>query len=135
MSLYLLDTNVISQFVKSKASRHAIEKLRHLHVDDVCTSIVSYAEVLFGLVRAGRPPRLSQAVENFFQTVTVRDWDENTAHAYAGLRAASSSQGITIAPLDLMIAAQALAAGAVLVTNDSAMKRLTPWLPVEDWTA
>ncbi len=135
MSLYLLDTNIISQFVKKKASASAIQKLKHLPVADACASVVSRAEVLFGLARVGHPPKLSQSVEDFFQTINVRDWDEDAARSYGKLRFTSTSQGITIAPLDLMIAAQAMAAGATLVTNDSAMKHLTPWLPVEDWTA
>ncbi|HVZ29373.1 MAG TPA: PIN domain-containing protein [Asticcacaulis sp.] len=134
MSRYLLDTNTISQFVKKKASAHAFERLNHSDASQICVSIVSRAEVLFGLVRAANPPKLSATVEAFFQTVEILDWDEGTAQACAKLRSATESEGMGMGALDLMIAAQAMAAGATLVTNDGALKRLTPWLPVEDWT-
>jgi tRNA(fMet)-specific endonuclease VapC len=38
-----------------------------------------------------------------------------------------------LAPIDLLIAAHAISAGATLVTNDSAFAQI-PGLPVEDWT-
>nr|WP_255346308.1 PIN domain-containing protein [Asticcacaulis sp. AC402] len=98
-------------------------------------SIVTRAEILFGLAKAGHPPRLDHSVDVFFRTVTVLHWAGSEARAYGNLRRNCESQGITIAPLDLMIAAQALSASAILVTNDTARMRLTPWLPVEDWTA
>lgn len=134
MSGYLLDTNTVSLFVRDRASAQLRGRLNRLPVNVVQVSAVSRGEILFGLVKAGKPPRLGHAVDTFFHTVTVLPWGEDEVAAYAELRFACTSQGITIAPLDLMIAAQALAAGAVLVTNDSALKRLAPWLPVEDWT-
>ncbi|ESQ87064.1 hypothetical protein ABAC460_21075 [Asticcacaulis sp. AC460] len=134
MSAYVFDTNTVSLFVRSRASTNAVQRLRSLSIESATISIVTRAEILFGLAKAGHPPRLSYSVEVFFRTVTVLPWAESEAHTYAELRRTCESQGITIAPLDLMIAAQALSAGAILVTNDTALKRLTPWLPVEDWT-
>lgn len=134
MSLYFLDTNIVSQFVRDKAPLRTVQRLNRMPAGNICVSIVTRAEILYGRAKAGHPPRLTNSINIFFQTAEVRDWDEKAAHAYAALRTETESQGIGIAPLDLMIAAQGLAAGAILVTNDSALKRLTPWLPVEDWT-
>jgi tRNA(fMet)-specific endonuclease VapC len=61
-------------------------------------------------------------------------WGREAAIAFAQLKLATSREGLGLAPLDLMIAAHALAAKAVLVTNDAALKRAGHWLPVEDWT-
>ena len=55
------------------------------------------------------------------------------ARAYADLRAASEAKGVSLGPLDMMIAAQAVAADAVLVTNDNAFSRVPDPLRTENW--
>ena len=52
---------------------------------------------------------------------------------YADLRAALEIVGIPMGNLDMMIAAHAPAAEAVLVTNDRSFRRLKQ-LKIEDWT-
>lgn len=131
---YLLDTNIVSLFLRGKASDRVLGVLSAHPVGTIHVSAISRAEILYGLTKAGTPPRLSHAVTTFFQTVVVPAWEEAEAQAYARLRTAIEGKGISIAPLDLMIASQALASQAVLVTNDAALKRLKPWLDVEDWT-
>lgn len=134
MTLRLLDTNIVSLFVRGKASAQALATLSAQPVGSVHVSIISRAEILYGLTKAGMPPRLSHAVTVFFQTIVVPAWEEADAQSYARLRTTIESNGISIAPLDLMIASQALASQAILVTNDAALKQLTPWIAVEDWT-
>lgn len=51
---------------------------------------------------------------------------------YGTLRAALEAKGVTIAPLDLMIAAHALAIDATLVSADQALSMIDI-LKVEDW--
>lgn len=53
---------------------------------------------------------------------------------YGELRAAMRRIGRGLQPLDMLIAAHALEAGAVLVSSDSAFRHV-PGLAVEDWTA
>jgi tRNA(fMet)-specific endonuclease VapC len=68
----------------------------------------------------------------------VLAWDHDAAVAYGGLRAALERAGTPLGALDTLIAAHALAAGAVLVTHDAAFHRLRtlamkPGLQVVDW--
>ena len=65
--------------------------------------------------------------------VEVLPWDSEAARHYANVRAALERAGASMGNLDLMIAAHALAAQAVLVTNDRAFGRLKE-LKIEDWT-
>lgn len=53
---------------------------------------------------------------------------------YALLRLALTRKGLTLANMDLLIAAHALAARATLVTNDAALLRSRPLVKATDWT-
>ena len=57
------------------------------------------------------------------------------AAVYGDLRAACEAAGAPLAPLDMMIAAHAKAAGAILVTRDRAFGRAPDGPALEDWTA
>jgi tRNA(fMet)-specific endonuclease VapC len=133
VTLFLLDTNIISYFLRA---RHPllVDRVMAESPQALCASAITEGELLFGLEKVGLPGKLTTATKAFLQTIAVLPWNRDTAVAYAKLKSALQNQGIGIATLDLMIAAHALAIGAVLITNDSALKRLGPWLPVEDWT-
>ena len=60
-------------------------------------------------------------------------WDSQPARRHADLRAAVEIAGTPMGNLDMMIVAHALAAEAVLVTNDRSFRRLMH-LKIEDWT-
>ena len=61
-------------------------------------------------------------------------WDHDVTRTYGDLRAAYEASGVTLAPLDLMIAAHAAAIDATLVTRDKAFARVPHALRVADWT-
>jgi tRNA(fMet)-specific endonuclease VapC len=66
--------------------------------------------------------------------VAILPWDSDAARKYGQLRAVLERDGQPMGNLDVMIAAHALAVGAVLVTNDQAFARIKK-LKVEDWTS
>jgi tRNA(fMet)-specific endonuclease VapC len=143
MTRYLLDTNIASHIIKGDLPV-VRERLVRVPMHAVAVSAVTQAELLYGVARRGHPPGLSARVREFLIRVAVLPWDADVATRYGDLRALGEARGISLAPMDMMIAAQALAldeqaqtAGerAVLVTRDRAFSRL-PWaLAVEDWAA
>ena len=72
------------------------------------------------------------AVREFLKRVDVLPWDHAAAERYGITRAELVRRGKTLAPLDLLIAAHAMSAGAVLVTSDKAFGQVVD-LIVEDW--
>jgi tRNA(fMet)-specific endonuclease VapC len=80
---------------------------------------------------------LAKLVREFLRYTDILPWNDAIAPHYGTLRAALESsegkRGVTIAPLDLMIAAHALAIGATLVSADPALS-MTDILKVEDWS-
>src|SRR5882672_10286855 len=111
---YLLDTNTVSYVIKGNLP-HVRERLLKVPVREVGISVVTEAELRFGLARLPHATKLAMVVEEFLMRVEAPAWDSAAARQYALLRAALEELGEPMGNLDLMIAAQAIAAGAILV--------------------
>jgi tRNA(fMet)-specific endonuclease VapC len=128
---YLLGTNTASYVIKGNFPR-VRERLLKVPMAEVGISVVTEAELRFGVARRPEVATLKRVVEEFLLRVEVLPWDSGAAHHYARIRAALEKEGEPMGNLDLMIAAQALAAEAVLVTHDHVFRRVKG-LKVEDW--
>jgi tRNA(fMet)-specific endonuclease VapC len=120
---YLLDTNMASYVIKGNVPR-VREHLLTIPMAEVGISVVTEAELRFGTARRPEAVRLKIAVEEFLLRVEVLFWNSEAAQRYARVRAALERAGDPMGNLDLMIAAQALAAQAVLVTHDRVFRRV-----------
>jgi tRNA(fMet)-specific endonuclease VapC len=118
MMLHMLDTDTASYLIKGK-SPEIEAKLAELIPAMVCLSVMTRSELQYGLKRLPLDHRLHLAVRQFLKIVRVLPWDSDAADWYAVIRHQLISTGQTIGELDMMIAAHALSAGAVLVTNNS----------------
>lgn len=128
---YMLDTNVASSIIKGP-SQMLRTKLRALPLSQVCVSVVTKAELLYGLAKKPGASALRDSVASFLRHVEVLAWDEAAATVYGALRAELEAMGMPIGNLDLPIASHARSAGCVLVTHDKAFAHV-PGLVVEDW--
>jgi len=131
-SRYLLDTNTASYIIKGNIPR-VRERLLKIPMAQILISAVTEAELLFGAARKREAIQLKKAIDEFLLRVDSLAWDSNAARHYADLRATLEMNGMPMGNLDMMIAAHALAAEAVLVTNDRSFRRLKH-LKIEDWT-
>ena len=134
MTAWLLDTNIASDVIKGDR-REIFDRLIALPIEDIAISSVTEAELLYGLAKRGYPKALSERVRQFLLRVDVLPWDHDITKTYGELRAACEAKGVTLAPLDMMIAAHAVAIDATLVTRDKAFARVPHPLKFEDWTA
>jgi tRNA(fMet)-specific endonuclease VapC len=132
MSGYLLDTNIASHVIRGDRPEIG-RRLSALPMADIAISAVTEGELLYGLAKRNYPAALTERVRQFLLRVEVLDWDREVAQAYADLRAACEARGFSLAPLDMMIAAHAVAAGVVLVTRDKAFSRVAGPLATENW--
>lgn len=131
MSLYLLDTNMVS-FTLSGRSPAVRRRLVSLAPEDtVAISSVTEGELLFGLAKSPSQRR-QKALEQFLGALVVYPWGRDAAAAYGVLRARQERLGKKLGPYDTQIAAHAVALGAVLVSHDHAFRRI-PHLQVENW--
>lgn len=134
MSLYLLDTNTVSYIVKGK-SPAARARLASLGVPDLAViSAVTEAEIQYGLAKTpGGGERWRAAMGAFLARLQVLPWGRDEALAYGTLRANLEAAGQTLGSMDMMIAAHAIGADAVLVTSDKAFTRISALRAVENW--
>ena len=132
MLRYLLDTNTASHVIKGNVPR-VRERLLKVPTTDVAVSVITEAELLFGLRRRPEATRLAIAVGDFLKYVDIRPWDSVAASHYAELRAVLDIAGTPMGNLDLMIAAHALSLGTILVSGDRVFRRIKG-LTVEDWS-
>ena len=129
---YLLDTNMASYVIKGSVPR-VRERLLRVPMAQVSISVVTEAELRFGVARRPEAARLKTAVEEFLLRVEVLPWDSEAAKHYAQVRAALERAGEPMGNMDMMILAHALATQAVLVTNDHVFRRVKQ-VTIEDWS-
>ena len=129
---YLLDTNIASYAIKGNVPQ-VRQKLLSVPISEVGISVITEAELRFGVARGHVSRHLRNTVEEFLLSAEILPWDSLAAQHYATLRGALEDAGTPMSNLDMMIAAQALAAGVVLVTHDRVFHRVKH-LKTDDWT-
>ena len=129
---YLLDTNIASYVIKGNFPK-VRERLLKTPMADVGISVVTEAELRFGVLRRPAATALKIVVEEFLLRVESLAWNSEAARHYARIRAELEKEGEPMGNMDLMIAAQAVAAEVVLVTHDHVFRRVKG-LKMEDWS-
>ncbi|WP_261520866.1 type II toxin-antitoxin system VapC family toxin [Burkholderia multivorans] len=131
MSLYLLDTNILSNVIRDPRGACA-SRIGETPPEQVCTSIVVAAELRYGVCKRGASA-LAQRVEQLLASLTVLPLQSDADQCYGRLRADLERQGQLIGANDMLIAAHALAVDAVLVTDNTAEFTRVTGLAVENW--
>lgn len=132
MPLYMLDTDTCA-FIMRGPSENLRQKLLAAPMDKQSISVVTLAELLYGVRLSSKPRQNKEALDAFVKYVSVFDWTEDAARDYAEIRVHLKQKGQMIGANDLMIAAHARSVGAVLVTNNEREFRRVPGLKVENW--
>ena len=132
MTRYLLDTNILSDLIRNP---HGAVRARIVAVgeDTICTSAVVAAELRYG-ARLKGSASLTERIEELIARVRVQAWPVDASTSYATIRVALERAGTPIGANDLLIAAHALAIGAVMVTANQREFERIPDLAIEDWT-
>lgn len=132
---YLLDTNTLSYIAKGR-SPAARARLQSLHEgDSACISSITEGEVRYGLAKRPQAHALREAIEGLLFKFRILPWGSQEAEAYGNLRAKLEAAGTILSELDLLIAAHAIALGAVLVTNDKALARIKDLHGTVNWAS
>lgn len=133
MPRYMLDTDTCS-YVMKRSNDELLMRLQKTPVSDVCISVITKSELLFGVELSPRRQQDEAALIAFLRYAEVLDFPEEAAPHYAKIRAHLKAQGTMIGANDLFIAAHARSLGLTLVTNNTREFGRVPNLAMENWT-
>ena len=133
MPRFMLDTDTCSYIMK-RSQPLVLKRLQAVPVDDVCMSVVTKAELLYGVEVSPRRGHDAAALAAFLPYVEVLEFGDDAALHYAEIRADLKRRGAMIGANDLFIAAHARALGLTLVTNNTAEFERVNDLAIENWT-
>jgi tRNA(fMet)-specific endonuclease VapC len=128
---YMLDTDKVIYLRDGHIPRAYLERLS---AGSLIMSIVSYGELYFG-AKKGRRKHAMEVLEFIIGGVPPLAMDIEVARTYGELRAELEARGQQIGNNDLWIAAHALSAKLILVTNNEREFRRVPGLKIENWAA
>jgi tRNA(fMet)-specific endonuclease VapC len=130
---YLLDANIVSDLVRNPQGRVA-QHIGKVGEAQVCTSIVVAAELRYGATKSGSS-RLSAQLEAVRGVLAVLPFETPAEAAYGLLRMRLEQAGRPIGANDLLIAAQTLAMGYTIVTDNEKEFARGRSLRFENWLA
>ena len=128
---FLLDTNIVSDLVRNPGGRAAL-RIARVGEAMVCTSIIVAAELRDGAAKRNSP-RLTAQLEAVLGALEVLPLEPPSDAIYGELRASLERTGRLIGSNDLLIAAQAVALGMTIVTDNAREFARVDRLPVENW--
>ena len=133
--IYLPDTNVFSRYLRGEDA--GIKAKLEANLRFCRLSSVVLSELEYGAAKRPDLAMLRTRVARLREVIADEaDYTCQDAFYYGALRAHLARlkpNAQPIGPYDLMLAAQALRLGAVLVTNNTAEFARVPNLSVEDW--
>lgn len=133
MARYMLDTDTCSYIMK-RSNQVVVKRLRAVSVRDVCMSVITKSELLYGVEVSPRREQDATALQAFLPHVEVLEFPNAAAAHYAEIRADLKKRGQMIGTNDLFIAAHARTLGLRLVTNNTAEFGRVKGLTLENWT-
>jgi len=137
--MIVLDTNVLSEALKSSPSKIVLRWLASQEPSAVFITTITQAEVLYGIevLPAGkRRTRLSAVIEKLFSEDfqgRILSFDEDSARVFAKIVTGREAAGRPIAQFDAMIAAIARSRGAAVATRNTndfehcGIRVINPW--------
>ena len=137
MLKYLLDTNIVSEWMRPKPNAKILEHFKQ-HKDEIAIPAVGWHELWYGAVRL-EPSRQRTGIEEFLEqvllpTVPILPYDTRAAEWHAAERARLTRMGKTPPFADGQIAAIAYVNDLILVTLNIADYENFEGIELADWS-
>jgi tRNA(fMet)-specific endonuclease VapC len=129
----MLDTDICSYVIRERPLK-VFEHFERLEMGQLHISVVTYAELIYGVEHSSSKKINSPIVNDFVRHLSVIAWDKAAAEHYGNIRAFLRVEGTLIGSMDMMIAAHARSQKMILVTNNDKHFKRVPRLKVENWT-
>ena len=133
MTRYLLDTNIVSYFVKGINDGLVTRMERGFKAQNIAISTVTRAELRFGMEMMDAKDKRRTRITLLLNDLPALPWNSAAADLFGEIKARLQRQGKPIGELDTQIAAHALSEGLILVTHNTRHFDRIAGLKLEDW--
>jgi tRNA(fMet)-specific endonuclease VapC len=131
MLRYMLDTNICIYVIKNRPAPLR-ERFNDL-ADQLCISVITLAEMVYGAEKSARPHENLAIVEQFCARLDVLPFAERAASHYGQLWVDLERAGQPVGIHDMMIGGHARSEGLTVVTNNLREFQRMPGLRFENW--
>ena len=137
-AIYLLDTNIVSEFSKDNPNQNVIE-FYNARKNLCAISAITWQELKRGVTRLPEGKRkdyLQKNLELYEETFEIVPYDKFASGLCGELQANAQKEGTDLPYYDSQIAATAISNGMVLVTHnikDFSYAKERAYLRIEDW--
>ena len=137
--MIILDTNVISELMREEPDASVAGWIKQRPLSDLAVSVIAIAEILRGLERLPKGKRRQKLEKNFREFIAkgfkgrLFSFDEQAAYLYGKLAVCREKTGLTVDPVDLMIASIAQCHSASIATRNTkdfegcGISLINPW--------
>ena len=132
MVRFLLDTNILSDLIRNPGGLVASRLDALTSEESVCTSMIVAAELRYGALKK-KSQILTARVEEVLQVIDLLPFAPDADRHYGILRTDLEVRGKPIGANDMLIAANALANGCVLVTDNVDEFARIRGLKIQNW--
>ena len=129
--MILLDTNTCIYIINNRPP-NVLERFRKYKAGEVGISSIAASELAYGVAKSGSVKN-RKALDMFLAPMQILPFDSQCLWFYADLRASLEKQGLSIGPMDTLIAAHALSIDGTLVTHNIKEFVRVPKLKLENW--
>ena len=132
MARYMLDTDTCS-YIMRRSHDAVLKRLAKVPVNEVCISVITKSELLFGVEVSPKRRQDEAALTAFLDYIEVLDFPDKASSHYAKIRADLKTRGTMIGANDLFIAAHARSLGLTLITNNIREFKRVRGLSIDNW--
>lgn len=133
MMLYLLDTNIVSYFIKGNHPKLSTRMKLAFNKQDIAISAITRAEIRYGQALMASNDKRHKPINLLLEEIPTLPWTTEVADHYGQVKGQLQRQGTPIGEMDTQIAAHALAENLILVTHNTKHFDKVSDLKLEDW--
>lgn len=130
---YLLDTNIVSYFVKGIHPNLTQRMHVSMEAQDIAISAVTRAELRYGVELMDKFDKRRRRIDLVLKELPSLPWSIEAAAEFGRIRAYLKRNGRPVGEFDTQIAAHALSENLILVTHNTRHFENIPHLKLEDW--
>ncbi|MCU1269835.1 MAG: plasmid maintenance protein [Acidobacteriaceae bacterium] len=131
---FLLDTNICI-YIRQKRPGELLRRFEKLRQGEAAISVITYGELLYGAQKSTQRTSATERLRELMMLLPALPLPEAAAGSYGKIRAELELKGEMIGNNDLWIAAHALTADLILITNNESEFRRVRGLKMQNWAA